>query len=599
MSESLEKVLWVAVSLVILLIGLALLFSIFLSAFNPYDNIAFANTEKLRAAINEACINDGKIVKLNNFELRQNIPFFTGAAGIVTDFIPKFILKQNGDPNYVLYYEAFPPGEAVGWEVYEDHNYRLVTPFAAESKSGAADLENYATAQLKRFLEKRPNAKVDGVLINNVILNDIATPEFVTFQASGDPNKQASDNPFSAGGLQTDTSLRQSFYKFGSWKETDKTTGELLEGDNIFVFNNYLGLTTTQKSLIKYMACGDNALCLKTKKGVYKYPLEYCSDIKNVQIVYDARNRLGGYLGIAAIIGGAILGGKVIGALGTTAASTGEIGFTTGTVLTTSGRTIVFGRGASASAGIISKVLRGMNVKTLTLGGTLVYNVGEEIIGFFATAFLGYKTSDLNIASNCEISGNGAIEIRKTRCDTVEIYGLSYPHCTRVAKHPLYSVDKETGNLAKITKTLEDGTKIDELHYTCLEKLEGKDSDEIIEKIEDNQETKYQPGDMCIQIIVTKKAKGCWTPDPYKADTLFSDTQLLTRALGITPIVDSLNNVNHNGNSVNPLDRIIVLNPSDEEELTDFFGRWGKKFSWGWPWPFDESNLDKLKDAVS
>ena len=33
-----------------------------------------------------------------------------------------------------------------------------------------------------------------------------------------------------------------------------------------------------------------NSLCLKTRSGVYLFPLHQCNDIKNIQVVYDKRS---------------------------------------------------------------------------------------------------------------------------------------------------------------------------------------------------------------------------------------------------------------------------------------------------------------------
>jgi hypothetical protein len=552
--ESVEKVLWLAISLLILLIGLVLLFSIFFAAFNPYDNIAFANAEKLRAAINEACISNGPVT-LTNFELRQNIPSLTGAAGLVTEIFPKWMMKLNGDPNYVLYYEAFPPGEAVGWEVYQDLDYRLLTPFiSSESSAPSAALDNYASTQLQRFLDKKPGAKVDAVLVNNIILNDGFKPEFITNQYTSQRDttltSSAESKPFSSGGaLPTGPSLKQSFYQFGKWRNVNEKTGEPNEGDNVFLFNNYAGMTVLQKSLVKYMPCGENSLCLKTRKGVYRYPLlEECKGIKNIQIIYDARSR---------------------GAVYTVAGATGVLLYFFGGPLLTAGSAVF----SALPGGVLTK---------LAIGTTGAYLVGKEVIRYVGTAFLAVKTSDLNLASPCVISGDGAIEIKKTYCKEVELPGYNPSHCTQVVSYPLYKYDKEKGTLEKVQIELNDHTKIDALHYACLEKVNGEEGKDIIEKVENKN---YGSDDQCVQIYISKKAVGCWTPDPWKEDITISDSQLIASLLGFTPIKDSLD---HTGpSSDNLFGRIIVLKSSGEKNLNDFMARWEKKLSWGWPWPFD------------
>ena len=33
---------------------------------------------------------------------------------------------RYGDPQFIIYYEMFPPGEGVSWEFYSDFDYRVI-----------------------------------------------------------------------------------------------------------------------------------------------------------------------------------------------------------------------------------------------------------------------------------------------------------------------------------------------------------------------------------------------------------------------------------------------------------------------------------------
>ena len=55
---SIPEIMFTTTSLLFLLIGVVLLVSIIMATFNPYDQIAFANTEKLRAKMDQACLNN-------------------------------------------------------------------------------------------------------------------------------------------------------------------------------------------------------------------------------------------------------------------------------------------------------------------------------------------------------------------------------------------------------------------------------------------------------------------------------------------------------------------------------------------------------------
>src|SRR3989338_8757295 len=110
-SKGMEEALWWAIDIVLILFSLLLLKAI-LGNFSPDRQIAMLNTELLRSKMDEACLNGQ--ATMDKFSLPQPKP--TQLWGI-SDVLPRFAINVLGDPHYVLYYEAFPPGEGIGWEV--------------------------------------------------------------------------------------------------------------------------------------------------------------------------------------------------------------------------------------------------------------------------------------------------------------------------------------------------------------------------------------------------------------------------------------------------------------------------------------------------
>ena len=270
---SISEMTFTMLSLLFLLLGVVLIASIIMSTINPYEQITFANTEKLRAAMDQAC--SGRSVTIN-FDMPQNTPGFTGLFTVM----PIWMMSTSGDPNYVLYYESFPAGDATGWEVYQTMQNRVITylPAGYEGKT-YDDVKNYVNAVVQKSKDKNVGL-IEGVIINNIILNDKYRSDFYLGDKLSTSNGVGGGGGFGGGGASgTWDQTNENLKKFGEWK-TD-------EGSNVFKFNNYAGLTTFEKSSIKYATCGENSLCLKTRDGVYRFPLAQCSNIKNVQLIYD------------------------------------------------------------------------------------------------------------------------------------------------------------------------------------------------------------------------------------------------------------------------------------------------------------------------
>jgi len=133
-----EDTIFILVEIIMIAIFVVLLARAVGSVFNPDKEVVTLNTELLRAKINEAC-HLKQPVTLEKFNVPQPKP--SRVLG-VTDFLPTYSISGSGaaDPHYVLYYEAFPPGEAIGWESYLDFNTRFIAPFDYAKYTGTDKL---------------------------------------------------------------------------------------------------------------------------------------------------------------------------------------------------------------------------------------------------------------------------------------------------------------------------------------------------------------------------------------------------------------------------------------------------------------------------
>lgn len=529
MSESIEEVIFPALSLIFLLLGIALIAQIMLTGFNPYDQIAVANTERLRGAINEACVFD-RAVKLSSFELKQNKPSLTWIFTI----LPRWMIRSAGDPNYMIYYEAFPPGEAIGWEAYQDFNKRLIVsiPDTWNGRStngmGGLEVQSFIDETYKDYITPRPNDLVDVIIVSNIILSGDFRSDYLLRSASG-----------KGGGPVEDSTGAKAFFAFGGWKNADPTTKLPGAGDAEFKFSNYLGLSNLEKTSIKYIACGDNSLCLKTRSYVKRYPLaEECKDAKAMMLVYAADGEFTDLMKATGYGAGAL----TILALTPIAAGTGGTGL------------------------------------TVSLGTTTY--LGYKALDKFLTFELAYKISDFSVVSPCKLEG---LEIIESSCLTdTELEGLKnvsgdYSLCQEAVKSTLYEYVSGTGILSKIEKGE---------HYTCLEKIGGS-------SVAIQNPVTFTGGDKCIQIKTTKpKQDYCWTPDPYKEFpsnwgsffkefffSLQSLRQLDVWAFGLTPITTSTDYFSNDGSTG------VILKPTGQElaKGETLFQTLKRAWWWGWP----------------
>jgi hypothetical protein len=181
MTAALEELTFTAVKIIILLIGVVFLFIIFTGIVEAsYEQIAFANVEKLKSAINEACFKGATAddyIEVE-FELPQRIPpLLPVIGGLYEHFIGKIMIRPFGDPQYVLYYEMFSPGEGISWELYHDFGYRAIgmLPEGANPSMTSSFLESLrteATGILGAELKDKPL----DVFIGNVELTSSFDP---------------------------------------------------------------------------------------------------------------------------------------------------------------------------------------------------------------------------------------------------------------------------------------------------------------------------------------------------------------------------------------------------------------------------------------
>jgi len=510
--------LYLAVEIVLLVFVTIALLRMMGAVFNPDKQMSYANVQKLATAMNEACLTGKSSV--DNFQLPQPSP--TKMWGI-SDWIPKIALGLGGDPHYVLYYEAFPPGEGIGWEVYEGMNYRVVAPLPDPDKldgiggcpknEGDGKKPEITKCEVNEFIS---NVKKDSVAEiqqleqslpegkrTEVTVPDVVVPNIIL------------DNQKKAGTPLTKTDSFPG--TVGEWNFGGDS------GEDYYTFDNYFTLPIVQKSFVKYRACGENSLCMKTREGVYKFPLDYCKDssgdktIKTIRIDYDAR-----YITYDEFKVGV---GETV-ALGVEAAFIG---------------TIAEALAGSPQLAVAAIVATGASVRGVLLD---FYNAGANI-----------RSSDFYIASPCSsLEGGTTLEIEKTECS-----------CSKYIEYPLYQLNENTQVLEKKSE-----------HFQCLDSIENEGAPEITDKIPCLKIT-----------INYRKKGFCWTPDTDLDKNLKDKSWLaklgsglslidyesrIAALLGGRPIKDSTDY--YNGD--------IIFKPTANIELGMIKALQAK---WNWAWP--------------
>lgn len=450
MDESIQKLIYTAISIVFLLLALVLITTL-LRSLNPQEQIALANTEKLRAAIEEACFTGDRTVKIE-MDLPQNIPWF----GSVFTILPRWIIKTAGDPNFLLYYETFPPGEAVGWETYHDFEERLIITLD-ESFEGA-DLDSVKSYVLdihKTYEEENPGKSVEEIFISNVVINGTFDREtrlvsegdrFVT--RGGEVIAGTADDP----NLER---IAEKIFNLGEWDSNSP-----LNVRDIFKFVNYMSLPAEDKTTIKYYACGDNTLCMKARDGIHRFPLEHCEGIDYIQLVYDPPKT------------------KESVKL-----------FISGTGLTGAGVLLI----ENVEEGIIR--LLGAGFSAIEIGKTVL---------FLATS---WKVSDFYIASPCS---EQVFEISIEDCSATNAGPTG---CVRPVKYPIYQFSD--GILT--AKYMKNNNEITAWHTACIDNIIGEEKEKP--PASDFEEIGNCVRVKAVERIKSSTLKGmgefCWTLNPY------------------------------------------------------------------------------------
>ncbi len=515
--QSIPEVMYTMISLLFLLLGIVLLATILMSALNPYEQVVYANTEKLRSAMDQACLGNPVSSKFN---FPQNTPAMTGLFTV----LPIWIITTNGDPNYVLYYESFPPGEATGWEVYQNMQNRLITylPDGWEGRT-VDDVDKYVEDVVKKTQSK--TGLIEGVVVSNIEIGKIRTDYYVGQKSGGAGGSGAasavSESPAIGASSAFSTSKRV-LSEYGDWQRKN-ADGEPLDGDNYFKFKNYIALNAFEKSAVKYTTCGENSLCLKTRSGVYRFPLRNCDNLKAAQIVYD--ETAGGMEGTRI---------KVIKDLITTTASIPLFAFVS-----------KFG-----GSGL------------LTYGAT-------KFVKDSMLYVLGAKSQDFNIESPCDIK---EATVEKVACSDFNYDSSTYINkmnpCTNKVEYPLYKYS-EDGKLVSA------GSR-----SVCIEKI-GTTIDTV-------DGGAYGSEEQCVRVFVKSKEGYCWTPDPYKkvdGDFFFNRQEFLSI---IPYVSDWIMPVHRYTSIIAHDDSVretIVLTPTDValKKGQEFFSQMDRKWWWGWP----------------
>ncbi len=208
----------------LLILGLFTIQSFIRDFWRPHEQIASANIAALQQVIDSVCAGGGS--QELDFNLPQPTPLTV--AGGLQNVVPKIFIKANGEPHFIVYYEAFPPGEGITWEAYHDLPLRHLIYFGGEVPT---------TDDIRNVIE---------VLKQRGFIGPIVFPNIILTNNDGLPGS------------------------IGNWS-ADGT---------LYKFANPAFATAIDKTSVKYRACGENALCYKTRNDIRKLSLPHCQGIK-------------------------------------------------------------------------------------------------------------------------------------------------------------------------------------------------------------------------------------------------------------------------------------------------------------------------------
>lgn len=429
---SLEVNIFFVVGLVFLALGLGLLLLMVINT-QPYEKIALANTDKIASAMNDACFRnvgeDDPVVI--SFNLPQTKPGF--ASRLVDSdklpFFPTFLMNFNGDPNFILYYETFPPGEAIGWEVYNDFGNRVIIQIPDDVKE-VSGLASYIQSVKNTYNTEIDDRVPDAYIVNNLRIGEISSDNIGEIGIQLQP----------AGG-----------YKQINKKDTD---------DRIYEFIGYLSYDTINKSAPKYMSCGDGNLCLKTRSFVKSIPLDRCTaNNYNYIMLVDNRETSVEWSSLATRVMEVDLRDAAYSVI-----ASGPVA-AAATVAT-----LVYGPAKGVkfvwkAGGTVAKGLWRLGVGMVTTRGGRAVTVGgltlllsaelkDAVLGDLSTFS---KKSDFNLASPCTL-GSGQMEIFTSDCKNGQY------KCDNIHEYNLYKLDGN--NLVEDKSSDGDGK-----HIACLDNM--------------------------------------------------------------------------------------------------------------------------------
>ena len=389
------------VEIIAITMGTAFMLLLFKSVASATE-IAKVNVQSvLVTKINEACIKPiGNKIEIDGFSLMQPTPSTFGQTVFV---VPKFNILGMGDPEFLVYYEAFPYGEGIGWEVYQFQDlHRIYLPYDEEVKDGTTfeefneklwkDEDSFLIRKTNEILEKRPDLrdKKFAIYVTNVMLS-----EYTDMIPTREPE------PFIP--ISDEARSRQpGTWLYGSARNIE----EELEIPN--VFRPVITVNREQKHIIKYRACGKNALCLKTPTEIYRYPLDSaCENIENIHLSYSGAENEAELMKRA------------------------------------------FGNWRTRLREIIAKtILSGGNIV-----GAIITTFSETVVKSLSSVYLNVKDSDFYIASPCSI--NGKITIEKKQCSQI--------YCDQWIKYPIYAVYPDDNGILRVYKLRD--------HYQCTSSI--------------------------------------------------------------------------------------------------------------------------------
>ncbi len=414
--EPMSFLLVVMIGIMFLIAGLLLFYGILDAAPNQ---LAFASTQRLASAIKEACITGNEVPI--EFSMQQGKPLLKNFGPIPLRLFSQKKIREFGDPDFVLYYEMFPPGEGIAWEVHHEFETRGVVaiPDNYEGK-GSEDLKDYIDNAKTEIVSRHPEIENQDVPV--VLSNIVLTPDIDTKTGEVILEKES-----------------QGFFGFGEW-----VTPGISGSDSIFRFRNYQNLERMDKTFVKYMSCGENSLCLKTPEGVFAFPLNECQGIQTIQYKFDRG-------GLAEIKDMAL-------GFAEDTAEFAELGIEYAAI-----------RSGGSPLRFLTN-LRSLSVgaKGAVLGNPLITGVvvGEELLRNYVEEAYLYRTGDLSFASPCYMTGI----VKKTECTDVFRKDTIYTYNS--AEDKLDATGTHYTSLSAMRKPEEASEKI-----SCIEIVMGEKKD--------------------------------------------------------------------------------------------------------------------------